>query len=623
MCGIAGAAGTIPERANAVRAMLESLVHRGPDDAGEFEDGYCTLGMRRLSIIDVAGGHQPLLNEERNIACVCNGELYNFRGLAQELKRLGHVFATGSDVEVALHGYETWGDDVIRRLNGMFALVIWDAKRRRLLLARDRLGKKPLYYTQLRDGLAFASELRSLLTLRGASWSVDLEACRAFCILGYLPSDRTPIAEIRRLLPSHLAVWGDNGLAIRPYWKPEPSPPPATEDEAVRALLDILRDAVELRLISDVPLGGFLSGGLDSSLVVAVAAGQLGARIPTFSISFPGYSDFDEAPYARLVAEQFGCDHHEIPIDPSHFADVVEVIWALDEPLADPAALPTLLLSREARKQVTVALTGEGADEVFGGYERYSLALQGSALAGRLGIFGKLATAGLTVRGRRRHDDSRMSRLLRSAAAGGQSALTWSRAVAIAPGVAQAAGWMEHEPIVPPAMYSPPDEARNGRLLPLQLDDLENMLANGLLTKVDRMTMAASLEARCPFLDYRIVNFGLGLPDFWKVRRSTTKVLLRRLGQRLLPREIHTRPKHTFRVPLAQWLRGPLKELALEATSSPLLPNLGILAPGSIETLADDHVEGRADFSRALWALITLHVWFTEARRRVTIERAG
>lgn len=623
MCGIAGAAGTIPERVNAVRAILESLVHRGPDDAGEFDDGYCTLGLRRLSIIDLAGGHQPLFNEQRDIACICNGELYNFRELGQELKRLGHVFATGSDVEVALHGYESWGDDVIRRLNGMFALAIWDAKRRRLLLARDRLGKKPLYYTQLRGGLAFASELRSLLTLRGASWSVDLEACRTFCILGYLPGDRTPIAEIRRLPPSHLAVWGDNGLAMRPYWKPEPSPPTATEDEAVRALLDLLRDAVQLRLISDVPLGAFVSGGLDSSLVVAVAAGELGARIPTFSISFPGYSAFDEAPYARRLAKQFGCDHREIPIDPSQFDDVVDVIWALDEPLADPAALPTLLLSREARKRVTVALTGEGGDEVFGGYERYSLALRGSALTARLGIFRKLAAAGLLFRGRRKYDDSRMSRLLRSAATSGQSALAWSRAVAITPGVAHAAGWMEESPIVAPPVPGPSGEARNGRLLALQVDDLRNMLANGLLTKVDRMTMAASLEARCPFLDYRIVNFGLGLPDSWKIRGGTTKVLLRRLAQRLLPSEIHTRPKHTFRVPLAQWLRGPLKPLAQEAVSSlSPLPKLGIVDPGSIKTLADDHVEGRADFSRALWALITLHVWFTEAGRRVTLERA-
>jgi len=578
--------------------------------------------MRRLSIIDIAGGHQPLFNEARDVVCICNGELYNFRALTRELKDLGHAFATGSDVEVALHGYESWGDDLVARLNGMFALAIWDANRRRLVLARDRMGKKPLYYTQLGGALAFASELRSLLTLPGASWTVDREACRAFCLVGYLPGDRTPIAEVRRIPPSHLAVWDHNGLAMRPYWKSEPSPPSATEDEAVKALLDLLRDAVQLRLISDVPLGAFVSGGLDSSLVVAIAAGQLGARIPTFSISFPGYTDFDEAPYARLVARRFGCDHHEIPIDPSHFKDLVDVVWALDEPLADPAALPTLLLSREARKQVTVALTGEGGDEVFGGYERYSLALRGSALVGQVGIFGKLAAAALRIRGRRRHDDSRMSRLLRSVAVGGQSALGWSRAVAIAPGIAQAAGWTEVARIAAPTMQRPLVEARSGRLRPLQLDDLENMLANGLLTKVDRMTMAASLEARCPFLDYRIVNFGLGLPDFWKIRGGTTKVLLRRLAQRLLPRQIHRRPKHTFRVPIAQWLRGPLKHLAQEVVSSSPLTKLGIVDRRSIETLADDHLEGRADFSRALWALITLHVWFAEAGRRVTIERA-
>ncbi|HEY6157086.1 MAG TPA: asparagine synthase (glutamine-hydrolyzing) [Gemmatimonadales bacterium] len=620
MCGIAGAVGTVPDRAGAVRTMSATLMHRGPDETGDFDDENCTLGMRRLSIIDVTGGHQPLFNERRNLVCICNGELYNFKTLARELKDLGHVFATGSDVEVALHGYETWGDDVVTRLNGMFALAIWDAPRRRLFLARDRLGKKPLYYTQLRGTLAFASELRTLLTLPGASWSVDLDACRAFCRLGYLPGDRTPITEIRRLPPSHLAVWDDKGLAIRPYWQPDPWLPAATEDVAVDGLLELLRDAVQLRLISDVPLGAFASGGLDSSLVIAVAAGELGARIPTFSITFPGYPDFDEAAHARRVAALFGCEHHEIPVDPSHFDSLTEVVWSLDEPLADPAALPTLLLSREARKEVTVALTGEGADEVFGGYERYSLALRGSALARRLGILPHLAACALRVRGGARYDDSRMSRVLRSAAVGRDNALAWSRAVATSPGLAQAAGWKDDPAVFAPAIQWLPPEGRDGRLRSLQADDLQNMLANGLLTKVDRMTMAASLEARCPFLDYRIVNFGLGLPDAWKIQGRAAKVLLRRLARRLLPREIHTRPKHTFRVPLAEWLRGPLKELAVEAVSSSLLRNALILNQTSIKTVANDHLEGRADFSRALWALITLNVWFMEAKRRVTIE---
>jgi asparagine synthase (glutamine-hydrolysing) len=602
--------------------MLARLVHRGPDDAGEFDDADCTLGIRRLSIIDVAGGHQPLFNEARDIACVCNGELYNFKAVRQELMQFGHVFATGSDVEVALHGYESWGDDVVRRLNGMFALAVWDSKRRRLLLARDRLGKKPLYYTVFQGALAFASELRSLLALPGASWSVDRDACRAFCVLGYLPGDRTPIAEIRRLPPSHFATWDENGLTLERYWKPEPSAPSATEEEAIGALLTLLRDAVQLRLVSDVPLGAFLSGGLDSSLVVALAAGQLGARLPTFSVAFPGYTQFDEGPYARLVAQVFGCEHHQIAIEPWHFADAMDVIWALDEPLADPAALPTLLLSREARKVVTVALTGEGGDEVFGGYERYSMALRGSGLAARLGIVSKLATAGVRLRGRRGHDDSRVSRLLRAAAAGGPSGLTWSRAVAIAPGIADAGGWLEEAALLVPVTERPSVEMRNGRLLALQVDDLENMLANGLLTKVDRMTMAASLEARCPFLDYRVVNFGLGLPDTWKIRGGTTKVLLRRLAQRLLPEEIYTRPKHTFRVPLAQWLRGPLKQLARDTVSSSTLSEFGIVDRTGIKALADDHLEGRADFGRALWALITLQVWLTEAKQRVTLERA-
>ncbi len=577
--------------------------------------------MRRLSIIDVTHGHQPLFSEARDVACVCNGEIYNFQPLARQLQELGHVFATRSDVEVLAHGYEEWGDDVVTKLNGMFALAVWDARRQRLLLARDRVGKKPLYYARIGSALVFASELRSLLTVPGAVWSVDREACRAFCALGYLPGDRTPITQIQRLAPGHTGVWSGTELKIRRYWQPHPETRGADKTQAVDALLHLLDDSVQLRLISDVPLGAFLSGGLDSSIVVAIAAGRLGARIPTFNVSFPGYSDHDEAPYARRVAEHFGCEHHEIPVDASHFRDLAEVVWALDEPLADPAALPTLLLSREARKSVTVALTGEGADEIFGGYERYALALRGSALVDRFSTVRGLAATGLRVRGRRSIDDSRLSRLLRAAAAGGTDPLAWSRAVATAAAVPQAAGWDLDVTRLPSSYEQAQVSHRDhSRLLPVQLCDLGAMLPNGLLTKVDRMTMAASLEARCPFLDYRVVDFGLGLPDSWKIRGWTSKVLLRVVAQRLLPRQIHTRPKHTFRVPLAEWLRGPLKELLNATVASPVLRDLGILAGREAAALADDHLERRADFSRALWALITLHLWFSEATGRVTLH---
>ncbi len=576
--------------------------------------------MRRLSVIDLVGGHQPIYNEKRDLVCICNGELYNYQGIARDLKGLGHVFATNSDVEVAVHGYETWGDDFLTGINGMFALAIWDARRQRLLLARDRVGKKPLYYAHVEGGLVFASELRSLLAFPAATWTVDREACRAFCLLGYLPADRTPIVQIRRLPPGHLAVWDASGFTVRRYWEPEPTPPVASEAQAADVLLDLLRDSVRMRLISDVPLGAFLSGGLDSSVVVAVAAGELGARIPTFSISFPGHRDYDEGPHARGVAQHFGCQHHEIPVQPSHFDDLGSLVWALDEPLADPAALPTLLLSREARKEVTVALTGEGADEVLGGYERYWLALRGAALASRLKVLGSLAAAGLRVRGRRAGDDSRTSRLLRAAAEGGQSPLAWSHSVATAPAVGRAAGWGHDESLRSLRAARPPLPARTERLLSLQLDDLSTMLANGLLTKVDRMTMAASLEARCPFLDYRVVNFGLGLPDSWKIRGRVSKVILRRVARRVLPDDIHQRPKHTFRVPLSEWLRGPLKDLAREAASSLVLSRLGIVGGEKVRQLADDHLAGRADFPRALWALITLHLWLTEASHQVSLD---
>jgi asparagine synthase (glutamine-hydrolysing) len=598
--------------------MQGRLLHRGPDDAGEFHDADCSLAMRRLSIIDLAGGHQPLCSETGDIVCICNGELYDFQDVRRRLEQLGHRFATRSDTEVAVHAYESSGAAFPAELNGMFALAVWDRPRRRLLLARDRLGKKPLYYTLAGGALAFASELRSLLSLPGRSWTVDERACRALLSLGYLPGDRTPIAEIRRLPPACTGIWEAGRFTVHRYWSPTPTQSPVNEAAAEQTLQGLLDSAVALRLISDVPVGAFVSGGLDSSLIVAIAAGRLGAKIPTFNIAFPGERDHDEAPYARRVARYFGCEHHEIPVIPESFRDLPALVWALDEPLADPAALPTLLLSREARRSVTVALTGEGADEVFGGYERYSLALFGSGWAGRIRPLRSLAATTLRARGTRRQDDSRLSRVLRAVTAGGADALGWSRSVATAPALGLGdstaeSGWLPktgHGSLI------------TARLLPLQLDDLAGLLPNGLLTKVDRMTMAASLEARCPFLDYRVVNFGLGLPDDWKIRGRTTKVLLRRLARTLLPPEIHRRPKHTFRIPLGAWLRGPLRDLARAAASSELLQRFGALSDDRASRLAEDHIAGRADFSRALWAIITLHLWLSEATQRVSLNPA-
>ena len=618
MCGIVGAVGDPVARADGVRHMQRLLLHRGPDDAGEYHDDDCSLAMRRLSIIDVAGGHQPLFNETRDVVAVCNGELYDFQAVRRSLETFGHTFATRSDVETAIHAYEHWGDRFLSEFNGMFALAIWDRSRRRLLLARDRLGKKPLYYATTPAGLAFSSELRSLAAWPDRTWTLDRDACHAFLLSGYLPDDRTPMREIRRLPPGHLGVWERGEFRVQRYWQPEPTPSPATYDAAQNTLLRLLEDAVALRLISDVPLGAFLSGGLDSSLVVAVAAGRLGARIPTFTIAFPGYADHDEAPFARTVAEHFGCEHHEIPVDAHAFQDLPGLVWALDEPLADPAALPTLLLSREAKRHVTVALTGEGADEVFGGYERYAAALAGSALSRRLWLGSRAARIALQVRGDRSDDDSRTSRLLRAWADGRDDPLAWSRATAVAAAVQPAldGAILERSPSAPAAS---PSEG-NHRLAALQLEDLFNMLPNGLLTKVDRMTMAASLEARCPFLDYRIVEFGLGLPDAWKIRGRTTKILLRAAAARLLPGSMHRRAKHTFRVPLAQWLRGPLRSLALEAAESPALAESGIILRERARDLAQRHIAGRADYSRTLWSLITLHLWLTAAARQFTLQ---
>ena len=625
MCGIAGAVGHLPDRLNQVRSVARSLVHRGPDEAGEYDDADCSLAVRRLSIIDVAGGHQPIHSESGDVVVACNGELYNFQTLRRRLEPLGHAFATRCDVEVAVHGYEAWGDDFLADVNGMFALAVWDRRRRRLLLARDRLGKKPLYYTLDAGGVWFASELRSLLGLAGRRWTVDREACRAFCMLGHMPGDRTPVAEIRRLPPGHLGVWEGGEFTLRRYWSPEAVPVPQGRRAAEAVLRDLLCESVGLRLISDVPVGVFLSGGLDSSTIVAVAAGEMGARIPTFTIGFPGYSDFDEAAHARRVARYFGCEHHEIPITAAEFQGVEELVWLLDEPLADPAALPTLALSRRARQLATVVLTGEGGDEVFGGYERYWLALRGSAIAARVPGFRSAARLGLALRGGRATDDSRASRMLRSAHSGDGDPLAWSRSLQHAPALAAAAGWSPADcALVPPlAARQDVDRVPQRRLAEVQSDDVTELLANALLTKVDRMTMAASVEARCPYLDHRVVAFGLGLPDRWKAGGLRSKPLLRALARELLPADIYSRRKHTFRVPVAEWLRGPLKGLLERVATSSTLSGFDIVGLDAVRRLIDAHLAGRADYSRVLWALVTLHLWLEGAVRRVVLEPGG
>lgn len=622
MCGIAGAVGSGPRRLEAVRALAARLVHRGPDDYGEFDDSDCSLAIRRLSIIDIAGGHQPLFNEDKRIVSVCNGELYNFQDLRRRLEVKGHTFRTRSDVEIVGHGYEEWGDAFLDEINGMFAVALWDARRRRLLLARDRVGKKPLYYARRERGLLFSSELRSLLAFPGGAWDVDTDACRAFLALGHMPSDRTPIEGIRRLPPGHSLVWEQGDISVRPYWAAAAADPPRTIAEADLALRDLLASAVSLRLISDVPVGAFLSGGLDSSIVVAMAARELGARVPTFSISFPGYADYDEASYAKEVATYCGCEHEQIDVDPSGFLEVGETMWDLDEPLSDPAALPTLLLSKGAKRRVTVALTGEGADEVFGGYDRYWLSLRGARFAARLPGLGALAGAGLALLGLRGASDGRAARTLRAAAEGAADAVAWSRSLASAAAVGRVAGWSKGTAAEPAHLGAPFNGAA---LQAIQHDDLATHLANGLLVKVDRMTMATSLEARCPYLDYRVVEFGLGLPEAWKIRGRESKVLLRRLGASLLPAGIAARHKHTFRVPLGEWLRGPLRGFLDELLTSEALADLGIVDKTVVSRLVLWHLRGRADFSRALWALVTLERWFQRAAAvaRVRGSRAG
>jgi asparagine synthase (glutamine-hydrolysing) len=616
MCGICGVATAEPGAVadlEAVRRMNAPLAHRGPDSDGVFRAGRVALAARRLSIIDLEHGDQPISSEDGAVTVVQNGEIYNYRELRRELEARGHRFATASDTEVLAHLYEEHGDGFVERLRGMFAIALWDARSNRLLLARDRFGIKPLYYRDVGGTLSFASELKAMLEQPGFSREIDPRAVAAYLAFNSIPAPLTIFTEARKLPAGTLLHWRDGEVGQRRYARPEPVAADRVrrEREAQLAgeLRETLRDSVRAHLVADVPVGVLLSGGVDSAGIVALAAAEQDEPVKTFSVGFEE-SSFDELERARLVAGRYGTEHHEIVLRPDAVELLPKLVEAFDEPFGDSSALPTYLVSELAAGEVKVALSGEGGDELFGGYYTYVADL----LAPRVGRLAALAAPlieALPSSDAKVSFDYKAKRFARAARlpplerhhAWKEIFATPQRAAILG---GRDPGW---DPVdLYRGRYA--ETAAAEPLARLQDVDLGIYLVDDLLVKTDRSSMAHSLELRVPYLDVEVAGFALGLASRQKVRGLAKKRLLRRALAPLLPKQVLRGPKQGFSIPVAAWLRGPLEGFAREVLSAEALSRQGWLDPAVVTALLDRHCSGREDLSRQLWGLIAFTLWF-------------
>jgi len=631
MCGICGILNLRLEPAvhrDRLAPMSARLIHRGPDSDGKFELPHVALGIRRLSIIDLATGDQPLFNETGDVALVFNGEIYNYRELRAQLVGKGHCFKTHSDGEVIAHLYEEAGPDFVCALNGMFAIALWDERQKRLVLARDRAGEKPLFYWVGNHTLVFASEIKALSEYPGISRELDPTALTQYFFYGYFPTPRSVYAAIRKLPAAHRMVVERGEMHIDAYWRPQaylrppgsPRAQPREEQPLADELVERLRQASQSRLVSDVPLGVFLSGGIDSSSIVAFMSELTPGNVNSFSIAFQQPS-FNEEPYAQLVAQQFHTQHHVLTADePSMKKALLFLADHLDEPLADPAVIPTYLLSGFARQHIKVALSGEGSDELFGGYPTY------------LGV--RLAEYYLRLpQWLRRHVLGRLEPLLPVSATAAPTGLFLRRFLSqVEKEPAQrhqiwfgmfsppeldelfAADWRGPRP---PSreIYVPLERVLEGAefdevLSEMLYLDFRMYLEDNLLVKIDRASMACSLELRTPFLDHRLVEFAAGLPGDLKVRRFQLKYILKKAMERWLPRKIVYRQKRGFSVPIASWMRQELRPFVDETLDEQKLKRQGLFNAAFVRRLLKEHASGRADHRRTLWTLLCFQLWY-------------
>ena len=620
MCGIAGfidfwdrKRGDSITRGALLKDMCDVIRHRGPDDDGFLLKDGVALGMRRLSIIDLAGGAQPISGEDGSVTIVFNGEIYNFQELRPELEKRGHVFKTHSDTETIVHAYEEYGPACLNHLRGMFALAIWDDKKREAFIARDRVGKKPLYYTVTPgQTLVFGSEIKSILEHPDVKREMNLAALDAFLTLGYIPDPLSIFQNIHKLPPGHFLTFANGRVHTEQYWdfKFEPAESRKPEDY-IEELRELLNESVRLRLISDVPLGAFLSGGIDSSTVVALMARQMNQPVKTFSIGFHEDS-YNELKYARLTAKKLGTDHHEFFVTPQICDIIDDLIWHFDEPFADPSAIPTFMVSKLARDHVTVALSGDGGDELFAGYTHYVVqqsrrtvsSLPKALREGVMrplsyhlphGAWGRNFLHNISLDPIDRYLDS-LSYFTQL----GRKALYTPEFMSALPstdGVAQR--FREYASRVKTS--DPLD-----RFLYI---DGKTYLPGDILTKVDRMSMATSLEVRVPLLDHKLIDFVTKVPASLKLAGTETKYLLKRVARDLIPAEILDRPKQGFGIPLEQWINRQLRDQIRDILSEPRTRQRGYVNYDYVDLILNEHHKGRRDHSQSLWSLLILELW--------------
>ncbi|MBN2216661.1 MAG: asparagine synthase (glutamine-hydrolyzing) [Pirellulales bacterium] len=632
MCGITGAVWNDPARAvdgETLRRMTDALRHRGPDDEGAYRSEFharpgrdalpgVALGHRRLSVIDLAGGHQPMANEDETVWLVANGEIYNYRELRRRLEGGGHRFRTDCDSEVIVHLYEDEGPDMLGHLDGMFALAVWDARRGQLLLARDRLGQKPLVYRHEPDRLLFASELKSLLEVADVPREIDPRALDEYLTYQYVPYPRTILRGIAKLAPAHYLIYRDGELAMGRYWDPDfnvESDRP--RDELVEELRTTLTEAVRARLQSDVPLGAFLSGGVDSTIIVGLMQRLSNQPVRTFSIGFP-VAEYDETRYARLAAERLGTVHEEFRVEPQAIDVLEKLVWHFDEPFADSSAVPTWYVSELTRQHVTVALTGDGGDELFAGYPRYR-AVRLADYFDRLPAPVRRLAAGrwwqnLPASPRQK---SRLRQWKRFVEVLGQSPLRrYMDWISIFNETRRAElytdAFVARLPNIDPIEWLWASAARSAGRDPvtmISLTDLATYLPCDLMTKVDIASMAQGLECRQPFLDHRVVELAARIPVKYKLRGHRGKRILVETFADLIPRAIQHRRKMGFGVPLDAWFRGPLAEFAREILLDLRTEQRNYFRSATVRRLIEDHQAGRFDHSYRLWALLVFELW--------------
>lgn len=651
MCGIAGASWIANGRPIAradLQRMTDAIVHRGPDDAGQYwsnepgPNGFpgtsspgAALGFRRLSIIDLAAGHQPLSNEDGTVWIVFNGEIYNYKELRPDLEARGHRFATHSDTETIVHLYEEYGADCVKHLRGMFAFAIWDDRRKRLVLARDRVGKKPLVYRLEADRLLFASELKAILQIPGVPREVDPECVDLFLTYQYVPHPRSMLKGFSKLSPGHVAVYENGTLDVRRYWEPpyqedddlhfqedvvyDPHAfnDPMMDDEWRQLLRETLTESVRLRMRSDVPLGAFLSGGVDSTITAGLMQSLSDRPIHTFSIGFP-VAQFDERSYAREAARHLGTNHHEYLVEPSALESLPALTWHYDEPFGDSSAIPMRYLAEVTRREVTVALSGDGGDELFAGYDRYEAVRLASRIDRMPGFARKLIGLRLWQNVPTSTNQRAFGRRVKRFLAGLSDTperryLRWitifdaeRRRDLYSPEFAQRLNGYDSAEFLLDCYAACPDRDLVTRTTCV---DVLSYLPCDILTKVDIATMAHSLEARCPFLDHKVIELAARMPIALKQRDGKGKRILLETFNDLLPASIQNRPKMGFGVPLAQWFRNELRPLLNETLLDSRARSRGYFRPEAVQRLIDEHQSERWDHSSRLWALICFERW--------------